>query len=164
MAKMYKFCLQNSIKSKFSQRPQTPRWILFPLIKLARLVLFWRLRPCIYMAVFNIPKRCCYTMEGATIVMWLKGYDNEPRPVPGKNNEILSIKKFSHEDLGRSVYKLVTNKSFVKYRFCCDSLWLDWVSKKPPVKADLAIQWNLLIRTLENVDTCIIHTPSCGPK
>ena len=26
------------------------------------------------------------------------------------------------------------------------------------------LQWNLLIRTLENVDTCIIHTPSCGPK
>ena len=25
------------------------------------------------------------------------------------------------------------------------------------------VQWNLLIRTLENVDTCIIHTPSCGP-
>ena len=29
---------------------------------------------------------------------------------------------------------------------------------------NLVVQWNLLIRTLENVDTCIIHTPSCGPK
>ena len=30
--------------------------------------------------------------------------------------------------------------------------------------ADVVVQWNLLSRTLENVDTCIIHTPSCGPK
>ena len=28
----------------------------------------------------------------------------------------------------------------------------------------IQLQWNLLIRTLENVDTCIIQTPSCGPK
>ena len=28
----------------------------------------------------------------------------------------------------------------------------------------VGVQWNLLIRTLEDMDTCIIWTPSYGPK
>ena len=32
------------------------------------------------------------------------------------------------------------------------------------VECNNKLQWNLLIRTLENVDTCIIQTPSCGLK
>ena len=32
------------------------------------------------------------------------------------------------------------------------------------LKDALQVQWNLLIKTLENVDTCIIWTPSYGLK
>ena len=48
--------------------------------------------------------------------------------------------------------------------------WLVQSPSKPLVAKSFGInplsvlQWNLLIRTLENVDTCIIHIPSCGPK
>ena len=62
-------------------------------------------------------------MEGATIVVWLKdhsvisGYDNETSPVPGKDNEVLSIlniNKFSHEDQGRYTCYCYYNESLVK--------------------------------------------------
>ena len=62
------------------------------------------------------------TMEGATIVVWLKdhseisGYDNETRPIPGKDDEVMSIlniKKFSHEDQGRYTCYCYYNKSIV---------------------------------------------------
>lgn len=50
------------------------------------------------------------TMKGTTIVVWLKdhseisGYENETRPVQGKDNELISILhiiNFSHEDQGK---------------------------------------------------------------
>ena len=62
-------------------------------------------------------------MEGATIVVWLKdhsvisGYDNETKPIPGKDNEVLSIlkiNKFSHEDQGRYTCYCYYNESLVK--------------------------------------------------
>ena len=62
------------------------------------------------------------TMEGATIVVWLKdqsvisGYDNETRPVPGKEDEVISIlnvKNISQEDQGRYTCYCYYNKSIV---------------------------------------------------
>ena len=60
----------------------------------------------------NVSLHCTFnasTMEGATIVVWLKdqseitGYDNETKRVPGEDNVLLStlyIQGFSHDDQG----------------------------------------------------------------
>ena len=61
-------------------------------------------------------------MEGATVVVWLKdhseisGYDNETKPAPGKDNEIISIlniEEISHKDQGRYTCYCYYNKSLV---------------------------------------------------
>ena len=62
------------------------------------------------------------TMEGATIVVWLKGqseitgYDIETRPVQGEDNvlvSILSIKKFRQKDQGEYTCYCYYNQSMV---------------------------------------------------
>ena len=62
------------------------------------------------------------TMEGATIVVWLKGrseitgYDNDTRPAPGEDNvlvSILYIKSFSRDDQGDYTCYCYYNKSIV---------------------------------------------------
>ena len=62
------------------------------------------------------------TMDGATIVVWLKdhlvisGYDNETRPVRGEDNiiiSILNIKNFTHEDRREYTCYCYYNQSIV---------------------------------------------------
>ena len=62
------------------------------------------------------------TMEGATIVVWLKGrseitgYDNDTRPAPGEDNVVVStiyIKSFSRDDQGDYTCYCYYNKSIV---------------------------------------------------
>ena len=67
----------------------------------------------------NVSLHCTFntsTMEGATIVVWLKdqleitGYDNETKRVSGEDNVLLStlyIKSFSHDDQGDYGYLLL---------------------------------------------------------
>ena len=71
------------------------------------------------------PLSCTFntaTMEGATIVVWLKGhieitgYDNETKPVKGVDNGLISIlyiKNFSHDDQGDYTCYCYYNKSIV---------------------------------------------------
>ena len=97
-----------------------------------------------YAAVFNNPKiigssdgkicttindsvslHCLFntaTMEGATIVVWLKdnsnisGYENETRPVEGEDNKLISIlqiRSVTHEALGTYTCYCYYNKSMV---------------------------------------------------
>ena len=63
------------------------------------------------------------TMEGATIVVWLKdqsevtGYDIETRPVQGKDNvlvSVLNMKKFKLKDQGEYICYCYYNQSMVK--------------------------------------------------
>ena len=62
------------------------------------------------------------TMDGATIVVWLKdsivisGYDNETRPVEGMDNVIISILKienFTHGNQGEYACYCYYNQSIV---------------------------------------------------
>ena len=61
-------------------------------------------------------------MEGATIVVWLKdsaeliNYDNDTKPVPGRDNEVISIlhiENFSLEDQGNYTCYCYYNKTLV---------------------------------------------------
>ena len=73
----------------------------------------------------NVSLHCTFntaTMEGATIVVWLKdqseitGYDNETKGVPKEDNVLLStlyIKSFSHDDQGNYTCYCYYNKSIV---------------------------------------------------
>ena len=62
------------------------------------------------------------TIDGATIVVWLKdhtvinGYDNETNPVGGKDNvlsSVLYMKRFTHEDQGKYTCYCYYNQSIV---------------------------------------------------
>ena len=73
----------------------------------------------------NVSLHCTFntfTMEGATIVVWLKdqseitGYDNETKHVSGEDSVLLStlyIKSFSHDDQGDYTCYCYYNKSIV---------------------------------------------------
>ena len=73
----------------------------------------------------NVSLHCLFnaaTMDGVTIVLWLKdnlnisGYDIEIRVVEGKNNEIIStlhIRNFTHKDQGEYTCYCYYNQSLV---------------------------------------------------
>ena len=73
----------------------------------------------------NVSLHCSFnasTMDGATIVVWLKdnsvikGYDNETRPVQGKNDELIStlhIRNFTRKDQGVYTCYCYYNESLV---------------------------------------------------
>ena len=52
---------------------------------------------------------------------------------------------------------------FIEAHICGETILLPW-KQCDCICICNSIQWNLLIRTLENMDTCIIHTLSYGPK
>ena len=73
----------------------------------------------------NVSLHCSFnaaTVDGATIVVWLKdnsnisGYDIETRLIQGKNNELIStlhIRNFTHKDQGEYTCYCYYNHSLV---------------------------------------------------